>query len=101
MLELELHSRLANILALSQSVADGRVAPRRVREYARLCFEEASRLARLLEDVASLADAIRANGVKTVPRRANVVRKAISESKRRRARESRQGREPSRVAEPE
>jgi hypothetical protein len=61
-IELELRARLANILALAQSIAERRVAPRHFREYARLCRSEATRLTRLVEDAIAIVEATRANG---------------------------------------
>jgi hypothetical protein len=60
-IERELRARLANILALAQSIAEGRVAPRHFREYARLCCVEAARLTRLVEEIGAIIEASRAN----------------------------------------
>jgi hypothetical protein len=62
-IEFELRVRLGNIIALAQSVAEGRVKPRHFREYARLCCVEATTIARLLEDVHAIAEATRANSI--------------------------------------
>jgi hypothetical protein len=62
-IEFELRVRVTNIMLLAQSVAEGRVKSRQFREYARLCCVEATKLARLLEDVRALTEATRAHTI--------------------------------------
>lgn len=74
-LDRELKGPITNILALSQTVAAGRVTRASVREYARMAGFEAARLNRLVEEMGLLlrleaeevAQAVRRKRAKSAP----------------------------------
>jgi len=69
LLDRQLKGPITNILALSQTIASGRISRLSVREYARMAGFEAARLKRLVEEMAVIFHLDRTDVVPAATRR--------------------------------